>query len=98
MNQNRRMQAILVCLGFVLLLVLTQVGAIHVLHHHPVGESCAVCHQAQENQQRLSHTAAHGGSSVQLLPPHLAQLTVQTDGEQEGGHATLISLKVKLSN
>ena len=98
MTTGKRMQAAWICLGFVLLLALTQVCSIHVLHHHPVGESCAVCQQVQENQHRLSHTAAQGGSGVVLLQPHMAQRSAQTGGEQEGGQATLISLKVKLTN
>lgn len=98
MDRNKRTLSALICLGFVLLLALTQVWSIHVLHHHPVGESCAVCQQVQENQNRLNHTAAQGGSSMALLRPFMAQLTAQPGGEQEGAQATLISLKVKLSN
>lgn len=98
MDRNKRTLSALICLGFVLLLALTQVWSIHVLHHHPVGESCAVCHQVRENQNRLSHTAAQGGSGVELLRPCMAQRTVQTGGKQEGIAITLISLKVKLSN
>lgn len=98
MNRNRRTLSALICLGFVLLLTLTQVWSIHVLHHHSAGESCAVCHQVQDNQQRLSHTSAQGGSGVELLRLCMAHLTAQTGGEQEGAQATLISLKVKLSN
>lgn len=98
MNRNRRTLSALICLGFVLLLALTQVCSLHVLHHHPVGESCAVCHQVKDNLHRLSHTVAHGGSGVELLRPFMAQRTAQTGGEQEGASATLISLKVKLTN
>lgn len=98
MKTRQRVQASLLCLGFVLLLALTQVCSLHVLHHHPVGESCAVCQQVQENQHRLSHTAAQGGSGVELLRPSMAQRSAQTGGEQEGITTTLISLKVKLSN
>ena len=98
MNPNKRTLSALICLGFVLLLTLTQVCSIHVLHHHPVGESCAVCHQVQENRHRLHQTAHTGGSSIQLSQSAQGDTLEQGIRGQEGVQTTLISLKVKLTN
>lgn len=98
MNHRKRRLAGLLCMGFVLLLALTQVCSIHVLHHHAGGESCAVCQQVQDNQHRLAHTAALGGGSLELPQPAGVQLCTQGGWRLEWVQATLISLKVKLSN
>ncbi len=98
MKKSQRMQAGLICLGIVLLVVLTQVFSIHVLYHHCVGENCVVCHQVQENQHRLHQTAHTGGSSIQLSQSAQGDTLEQGIRGQEGVQTTLISLKVKLTN
>lgn len=98
MRKSQRMQAALICLGFVLLVVLTQVFTVHVLHHHCVGESCVVCHQLHQNQQQLTHTAAHGGGGEKSLPPRPTETICMGETSRAEVGETLISLKVKLSN
>ena len=98
MKRRPRVQAALICLGFVLLLVLTQVFAIQVQHHHCVGEGCVVCHQMHHNQQQLTHTAHQGGREEGPSPAKQGATLAQILEGQEGAQSTLISLKVKLSN
>lgn len=98
MKRRQRVQAALICLGFVLLVVLTQVFSIHVMHHHCVGESCAVCHQLHQNQQQLTHTAAHVGGGATPPVPQMGETLYRASRGEEGPVPTLISLKVKLSN
>lgn len=98
MKTRQRVQASLLCLGLLMLVLLTQLSSVHVLYHRCVGERCVVCHQVQENQHRLQHTAHIGGSGVQLSQLAQGDTLAPCFGEQERVQGTLISLKVKLSN
>lgn len=98
MTKKRRITAMAMCLGLLLVMFFSTIYIIREADHNCTGEKCPICHEIQICQQILNTvgTAVLGAAVFSFTLVFLTALT--SVHRRESAAVTLISLKVKLSD